>query len=340
MARCARVRTFALSPACSRRAALLAGCGSGDSTDQLAGERRKPPCAAEERVPGARRPLAHGNARSGTPSRPNSSSRRRPRSSTRARTASPSASSSKDRTPVNDAAGGDLLRAGPRGQPESGKSGRQGRRSAGPQIKALEEPATGPFPAKVETPADQARLPRRDDQPTTRTRRRPSTRPRSTSPRTASGGSPALIKEGDKLTRDAAAERRRRPLRPRAPGRRPGADDPHADRGGCRRRRRKDHDADPARHPEQGRLRGRSRQGTDHPLVCDPPVLPESGLRPGRRRGRAGQTALRRQGGFHPHGDLQRQRSRARGPTSRCGLSTCRPSPGCSRSTRTGRSAK
>ncbi len=45
------------------------------------------------------------------------------------------------------------------------------------------------------------------------------------------------------------------------------------------------------------------------PLVCHPPVLPESGLRPGRRRDRAGQTALRRQGGFHPHGDLRGQRS-------------------------------
>src|SRR5262249_5114018 len=61
---------------------------------------------------------------------------------------------------------------------------------------------------------------------------------------------------------------------------------------------------------EQGQLRGSARKGTDTALVCDPQVLPESGLRACRRRRPASPARIRRQGQLHPYGDLQRQRSR------------------------------
>ena len=45
---------------------------------------------------------------------------------------------------------------------------------------------------------------------------------------------------------------------------------------------------------------------------------------------------IRRRGGFHPHGDLQRKRPRPGGAAPGAQPSTCRPSRGCTRSTATG----
>ena len=245
-----------------------------------------------------------------------------------------------DRTQVADAEVALYFAKVPEGQPGSREiEGAQGSRRAGPQIKALEEPAIGPFPASIESLATQ-----------------PAFRAQTTSddPDAATVVySTDVDFPSDGEWRIAARDQGRRQARratllpsaivgefkriPRVGQKAPLIHTPTA--GGRRRRPLEDHDADPAGHPEQGRLRRRARQGTDRPLVCDPPVLPESGLRPGRRRGRAGQTAIRRQGGLHPHGDLQRQRPEQGRATAGAGLPPADASRGCSRSTATARSA-
>ena len=290
--------------------ALLAGCGGGsDSTDDLgarAAESRPAPPKSDfpsaegktlrEVAEARRRPLRTGRlaGRDGLLQGREPLPVRRLRTATAPRSPTPKSPSTSPRCP----------RSTRRPRNEGAKGGRA--REA--QNKALDEPAVGPFPASIETPRHPARLPRADDQRRPRRRhgrlldrarlpqrrrvadrgadqgrRRTDRRRCCRAPSSASSsGFPGSGEKAPLIHTPTAAGRRRRPL--------------------------EDHDADPAGHPEPGRLRGRAGQGTDRPLVCDPPVLPESGLRPRRRRGRAGQTALRRQGGLHPHGDLQRQR--------------------------------
>ncbi len=71
-------------------------------------------------------------------------------------------------------------------------------------------------------------------------------------------------------------------------------------------------------------------EGTDCPLVCDPSVLPESGMRPRRRRRRAGQGDVRatRSTSSTWRSTTTTIQTRASGP--RCAPTTCRASRGCS----------
>ena len=283
------------------------------------------PAPPKSDFPSRRRALARRGARSGR-APPNSSSPRRRSVFYKGENRFPFGVFEKDRTQVADAEVALYFAKVPKVNPKAEKEGAKGA-EARAQIKALEEPATGPFPASIESlatqpafrAADDQRRPRRGDGRLLDRHRLPQRR------RVADRGRDQGRRRAE---RDAAAQRRRRrgPSASRGSGQK--APLIHTPTAGRRRRRPlEDHDADPARHPEQGRLRRRARERTDRPLVCDPPVLPESGLRPGRRRGRAGQTALRRQGGLHPHGDLRRQRPAPSRSGRRCGPSTCRREP-------------
>ncbi len=247
------------------------------------------------------------------PTRPRTWSSPRPRwSSTRARTATRSASSQRDRTQVTDAEVALYFAKVPeapskrvaKSKPAAKGAAARGRRSkpsksrrsvpSRPRSKASQtEPA---FRAQTTTSDPERRHGRLLDQ----------------------GQLPQQRRVADRGADQEGRRNRRRPLLPSADRRRLHTEIPRVGQKAplihtpTRRRRRRrpleDHDPHPAGHAERGRLRRCARQGTDRPLVCDPPVLPESGLRARRRRGRAGQTAIRRQGGVHPHGDLQRQR--------------------------------
>ena len=188
--------------------------------------RRKPPGAAEERVPGARRPLAHRSARRGAePSELVVS----PAASVfyKGENRFPFGVFHKDRSPVTDAQVALYFAPSPRSTRKPKKRApREPTRRA--QIKALEEPATGPFPAKVESlatqPAFRAQTTADDPDAATVVYSTQIDFPKDGEWRIA-----AVIKEGDELTATllssvivgASA---------RAPGRGAGADDPHADR--------------------------------------------------------------------------------------------------------------
>ena len=227
MAGCASVRSSALSPACSRAGALLAGCGS----------RTRPTTSTASRAKTARRrrratfPAPEGRSLAELLEAADPADARRLAGGVRLLRGREPLSLRRLQEgpePGHRRRSRPLLRAGPRGQPESRKRERQRRRRPG-QEKALEEPATGPFPARVESLVDPARLPRPDDQRRPRRghrrlldpdrlpeRRRVADRRRDQGRRRAD--------------RHAAAERHRRRGQARADGGGEGAADPHADR--------------------------------------------------------------------------------------------------------------
>ena len=196
---------------------------------------------------------------------PRSSKRPAPRNSSSPRPASvfykgenrfPFGVFEKDRTQVNDAEVALYLSPVPKVNPKAEKEGAKGA-EARAQIKALEEPATGPFPASVESLATQPafRAQTTSDDPDA------ATVVYSTDIDFPSDGEwriAAVIKEGDKLSATllpsvlVGAVKRVPRVGEKAPA------DPHADPGRRRRRPLEADDADPARHPEPGRLRGRA----------------------------------------------------------------------------------
>ena len=284
----------ALSPACSRRCAarrLRRRLGRLDRRP-----RREAPKAARRRRRASSRAPKGGLARRGP------GSGRRPSELVVSPAGdgllpgreplSRSASSNSDRSQVTDAEVALYLSQGAEGQPggRNRRSGSQGRRCARAQQRSPRRAGGRPLPGLDRKPRHPARLPRARPPPTTPTPRRVVYSTDIDFPSDGEWRIAAVIKEGDEaeatlLPSAVVGEFNRIP--------RPGEKAPliHTPTAAGRRRRPlEDHDPDPAGHPEQGRLRGRAREGTDRALVCDPPVLPESGLRPRRRRGRAGQS--------------------------------------------------
>ena len=179
------------SPACSpsRRLRSPAAAAARTRSTGSSGSAESRPAPPKSDFPSAKgKTLARG-ARSRRRRPPNWSSRRPRWSSTRARTATPSASSSatapRSPTPKSPS-------TSPRCRPEAGAS--RSRQPAGAsarkrQEQALDQPAIGPVPGRDRKPRRPSppSAPRR--RPATPTPPRSSTRPTSTSPATASGGS-------------------------------------------------------------------------------------------------------------------------------------------------------
>ena len=201
-------------------AALLAGCGSSDSTDTSGGEPRKPPAPPKSDFPAPEgRSLTEVLEAAGpselvvSPAGDGLLQGREPLPLRRLR---------KGPQPGQRRRGRPLLRAGAEGQPGSRKRGRKGSRCAGPD-QSPRRTGDRSLPGLGRKPRDPARLPRADDQ------RRP------------------RRGDGRLLDRHRLPERRRVADRRRDQGRRQAERDPapqrHRRRGasGCRgwgRRRR------------------------------------------------------------------------------------------------------
>ena len=334
-----RSASSAPPPACLRRPRCSAGCGSGDSDRRPRGERRKPPGAAEERVPA--RPKGRSLRRS---------ARRRPKPDRTGRLAGgdgllqgreplPLRRLPQGPHPVDDAEVALYFARCPKCTREAEKrKPRAPRRRR--EIKALEEPAIGPFPARDRKPRDQARLPGGDDQ------RRPERRDRRLLDRgrlsraTASGGSPRVIKEGDQLSATLLPSVDRRRVPPRMPqvGRQ-GAADPHADRrttsaATSRRSRRGSRRTPRTRSTTPTRsARNRSSSCLRPPSSARVGSAAPSSTWPSRSNSEYGDKAA------FIHMEIYKDNDPAKGADRRCGPSTCPASRGCSRSTATGRSA-
>ena len=118
--------------------------------------------------------------------------------------------------------------------------------------------------------------------------------------------------------------------------RRQGAEGPHGHAGDRQGRRREDRHARAAERHARGRLRRRRGQEAGRAAVLDAAAVPVARVRPGDRHRAADEVQVRR-----PDGPSSTRRSTStttstRACASRCGSSTCRPSRGCSSSTRTG----
>ena len=131
-------------------AALLAGCGSGDSTDSstASAENRPAPPKSDFPAPEGRSLKEMLEDESAEPSELVVA----PAASVfyRGENRFPFGVFNKDHTPVDDAEVAIYFSPVPEVNPKAEKEGAKGA-DARAQIKALEEPATGPFPAKVET---------------------------------------------------------------------------------------------------------------------------------------------------------------------------------------------
>ena len=180
------------SPACSRSPRsrpAAAAAPTRPTRPRAATRRRKPPGAAEERLPQRRRADPARGAESG----------RRPAELVvspaalvfyKGENRYPFGVFERDRTQVADAevalyfAKVPAAEAGRQVEARQQRPGGESRRN-----RRSKSRRSGPFPAAIETLATAARLPRPDDQRRPRRRHASSTRPRSTSPATASGGS-------------------------------------------------------------------------------------------------------------------------------------------------------
>ena len=187
----ARMRTGpihrALLPACSPPARSSPAAARTTPTTTSSGPRAgEPPGAAEERLPRHRGRTARRGARIGHALR----TRRLPGGDglLQGENRYPFGVFETDRTPVTDAEVALYFAKVPEVNEKAEKPG-----AKGADARAEEQSAgrTGdrPVPGRGRKPRDPARLPRPDDQPTTPTPPPSSTRPRSTSPATASGGS-------------------------------------------------------------------------------------------------------------------------------------------------------
>ena len=153
---------------------------------------------------------------------------------------------------------------------------------------ALEAPAVGPFPASVETletqPAFRAQTTASDDRAATVVYRTSIDFPSDGEWRVA-----AVIEGRRRSSQGRSCRARSSANSPKSPGVGDQAPVIHtptaADVGGDLSKITTRIPPDTQNKVDFADVAG---QGTDRPLVCDPPVLPESGLRAGRRRGRAG----------------------------------------------------
>ena len=315
-------------------AALVAGCGGGSSSSTASslGHGRKPPGAAEERIPQRQGQDPRRGARIGRrPLRPGRLPGRR-WSSTRARTATRSASSSATapRSPTRRSPS-----TSPRCRREQRQQARQSTEPEGKKAvptaakKALDQPAVGPFPAAIESlatqPAFRAQTTAEDPDAATVVYATNVDFPSDGEWRIA-----ALIKQGDKTDRDAAAQRRGRRIHQDPAGRPEGAADPHADR-------RRASAATSPRSPPASRRTPRTRSITQ---MCSAKNRSSSCLRPpsSARVGSAARsstwpsrsnssTATRRRSSTWRS---TTKTIRARACARRCGRSTCPASRGCS----------
>ena len=216
---------------------------------------------------------------------------------------------------------------------ESRTEGKGARAAA--EAKAARTAGDGPVPGGDRKPRHPARLPRPDDGRRPRRRHRSSTTTDVDFPSNGEWRIAALIKEGDEDHRDAAAERRGRRVHRDPAGRGEGAADPHADRRGRRRRPLQDHHAHPAGHPEPGRLRRRCSARNRSSSCLRPPSSARVGSAARSStwpsRSNSSTETRRRSSTWRSTKTTIRRRRAAAG----AGPSTCRASPGCSRSTAT-----
>ena len=301
-----------LSPACSPSALSLAGCGgSGLDRLDLGGDSR--------RKPARRRRRATSRAAEGRTLREVLKAADGPAELVVSPAAMvfykgenryPFGVFERDRTQVPDAEVALYFAKVPTPKPGARvEVGQQGRRRAKAAAAGARPAGDRPLPGRDRKPRHPARLPRPDDQRRPRRGDASSTRPSSTSPATASGGSRPLIKEGDEAQRrrccrapsSASSSGSRRPGEKAPLIHTPTAEDVGGDLSKITTRIPPDTqnqvDYADALGKEPIVLLFATPQFCQS-RVCGPVVDVAEQVKAG----------IRRRGGLHPHGDLQRQR--------------------------------